>query len=80
MIRNLSAAMVLEHNLMQSDEVFREEIVRSIRHSSATFSAVHKLTSLLCIDHFEGTNLFTYIIILDWYEQVCTVSLRRGIK
>ena len=59
MIRNLSAAAVLQHNLMQSDQMFREEIVRSIRYSSSTFSALHKLTSLLCIVHFEGSDLFT---------------------
>ena len=59
MIRNLSAAVVLQHNLMQSDQMFREEIVRSIRYSSSTFSALHKLISLLCIAHFEGSDLFT---------------------
>ena len=58
MIGNLSAAIVLQHNLMQYDEKFREEIVSSISHSSATFLALHRLTSLLCIVHLEGTQLF----------------------
>ena len=57
-IGNLSAAIVLQHNLMQYDEKFREEIVSSISHSSATFLALHRLTSLLCIVHLEGTQLF----------------------
>lgn len=55
MIRNLSAAIVLQYNLMQYDEKLREEIVSCMNQSFATFSALQRLTSLLCIVHFEGT-------------------------
>ena len=73
-IRNLSAAIVLQYSLMQSGEKFREEIVRGMSHSSATFSAIRKLTSLLCIVHFEGiVNMCK--TSMNGYEQYISCSM-----
>lgn len=54
MIENVSAAIVLQFRLMeQSGDKFREESARSINNSSI-YSAIQKLTSLICLIFFKG--------------------------
>ena len=54
-IKNLSAAIVLEYNLLQNfNERFVVDSVRNVNSSSEIYSAIQKLTSLICIVHFSG--------------------------
>lgn len=54
-IRNLSAATVLQFKLMeQSDNNFREETVRCIENSPEGYAAVFSLTSFVCVLQFNG--------------------------
>ncbi len=49
MVKNLSAAIVLQFRLMEWDES-----ARSINDSPETYSAIQRLTSLIGIVHFKG--------------------------
>lgn len=54
MVRNLSAASVLQYVLMKlSGVAFRKESAASLNNSES-YSAIQKLTSNLCISYFNG--------------------------
>ena len=56
MVGNLSAAIVVQHMLLEfAGDKAREESARSINNSS-TYSAIKSMVAYLCVLFFKGTR------------------------
>ena len=63
MIRNLSAAIILQYSLMeQAGNKFREESARHV-NSFQRYSGIKKLTALICISFFKGKNKLCELLL-----------------
>lgn len=55
MVKNVSEAILLQCTLMEQSKKCREESARRINSSPKKYSAIQKLTSLICIIFFKGS-------------------------
>ena len=90
-IKNLTAAIMLQHNILQKyDERLIEDCVSDIESSPEIYPAIQKLTSLVCNGHFGGATKevahYLYDVVLEcllWWtcysERASTGLSRTGI-